>query len=272
MVPLRQQAEPQETLNALKSLIDQGIRYIVQGNGSGAALALIDAVEKHNERNPARNGVPELRRGRSRPHQQQVQLLALPPRRQHRHEDGGADDLHEGPEGHQEGLPDQPELLAWPAGVARSPRKTWRASGRTSRSSATTCTRSAQVRDFSPYVAKIKASGADTVITGNWGSDLALLVKAAHDAGLNVKFYTYYAASPARPPRWAQSAAGKVRRGLRRLQHAGRHRQAGRSSSRPSSTTTTTRWRPTPRSRCSARRWRRPSDRPGESGAGAWKA
>src|SRR3989344_5915201 len=34
----------------------------------------------------------------------------------------------------------------------------------------------AQVRDFAPYVAKIKASGADTVITGNWGSDLALLV------------------------------------------------------------------------------------------------
>src|SRR6185436_4673827 len=51
----------------------------------------------------------------------------------------------------------------------------------------------AQVRDFAPYVAKIKASGADTVITGNWGSDLTLLVKAAHDAGLDVKFYTYYA-------------------------------------------------------------------------------
>ncbi len=41
----------------------------------------------------------------------------------------------------------------------------------------------AQVRDFSAYVAKIKQSGADTVITGNWGSDLALLIKAANDAG-----------------------------------------------------------------------------------------
>ena len=47
------------------------------------------------------------------------------------------------------------------------------------RSSATTCTRSRKVKDFAPYVAKIKASGADSVITGNWGSDLALLVKAA---------------------------------------------------------------------------------------------
>jgi branched-chain amino acid transport system substrate-binding protein len=42
----------------------------------------------------------------------------------------------------------------------------------------------AQVRDFAPYIAKIKASGADSVITGNWGSDLSLLFKAANEAGL----------------------------------------------------------------------------------------
>jgi branched-chain amino acid transport system substrate-binding protein len=27
-----------------------------------------------------------------------------------------------------------------------------------------------KITDFAPYVAKIKASGADTVVTGNWGS------------------------------------------------------------------------------------------------------
>ena len=27
-----------------------------------------------------------------------------------------------------------------------------------------------KVKDFAPYVAKIKASGADAVITGNWGT------------------------------------------------------------------------------------------------------
>jgi branched-chain amino acid transport system substrate-binding protein len=51
----------------------------------------------------------------------------------------------------------------------------------------------AQVRDFAPYIAKIKASGADTVITGNWGSDLSLLVKAANEGGYTGKFFTYYA-------------------------------------------------------------------------------
>src|SRR5690606_4674584 len=65
----------------------------------------------------------------------------------------------------------------------------------------------AQVRDFAPYVAKIKASGADTIITGNWGADLALLVKAAKDAGLTANFYTYYAGTTGVPT--AMGAAGE---------------------------------------------------------------
>jgi branched-chain amino acid transport system substrate-binding protein len=53
-----------------------------------------------------------------------------------------------------------------------------------------------KVTDFSPYIAKIKASGADTVITGNWGQDLTLLLKAAGEAGLTASWYTYYVGSP----------------------------------------------------------------------------
>src|SRR5437773_1408319 len=53
-----------------------------------------------------------------------------------------------------------------------------------------------KVQDFSPYVAKIKASGADTVITGNWSNDMVLLVKAGKDAGLKVKWETFYGGSP----------------------------------------------------------------------------
>jgi branched-chain amino acid transport system substrate-binding protein len=69
----------------------------------------------------------------------------------------------------------------------------------------------AQVRDFAPYVAKIKQSGADTVITGNWGADLSLLLKAANDAGLNnVKFYTYYAFGAGAPTAMGAASDGKV--------------------------------------------------------------
>jgi branched-chain amino acid transport system substrate-binding protein len=68
----------------------------------------------------------------------------------------------------------------------------------------------AQVRDFAPYVAKIKASGADTVITGNWGSDLSLLIKAANEGGYTGKFYTYYTGVTGTPTALGAGGAGRV--------------------------------------------------------------
>jgi branched-chain amino acid transport system substrate-binding protein len=68
-----------------------------------------------------------------------------------------------------------------------------------------------QVKDFAPYIAKIKAAGADTVVTGNWGQDLSLLIKAAKDAGLTANFYTYYASTGGVPTAMAAGVGGKVR-------------------------------------------------------------
>ena len=56
-----------------------------------------------------------------------------------------------------------------------------------------------KITDFSPYIAKIKASGADSVITGNWGNDMSLMLKAAADAGLQANWYTYYAGGSGAP-------------------------------------------------------------------------
>ncbi|OSQ38468.1 branched-chain amino acid ABC transporter substrate-binding protein [Thalassospira mesophila] len=56
-----------------------------------------------------------------------------------------------------------------------------------------------KITDFSPYIAKIKASGADTVITSNWGQDFSLLIKAAGQSGLDVNWYTYYAGAAGGP-------------------------------------------------------------------------
>jgi branched-chain amino acid transport system substrate-binding protein len=56
-----------------------------------------------------------------------------------------------------------------------------------------------KITDFAPYVAKIKASGADSVITGNWGNDISLLLKAAADSGLQANWYTYYAGGSGGP-------------------------------------------------------------------------
>lgn len=68
-----------------------------------------------------------------------------------------------------------------------------------------------RIRDFSPYVAKIKASGADTVVTGNWGNDLTLLVRAARDAGLSVNFYTFYGNGLGAPAAIGEAGVGRVR-------------------------------------------------------------
>ena len=57
IIPIDNKLSPAESLNALKSAIDQGARYITQGNGSSVALALVDAVNKHNERNPGKEVV-----------------------------------------------------------------------------------------------------------------------------------------------------------------------------------------------------------------------
>jgi len=63
----------------------------------------------------------------------------------------------------------------------------------------------AKVTDFAPYIAKIKQSGADSVITGNWGADFANLMKAAAAAGLQVDWYTFYAGGTGGPTAMKQA-------------------------------------------------------------------
>src|SRR5699024_224224 len=68
----------------------------------------------------------------------------------------------------------------------------------------------AKVKDFTPYIAKIKSSGADAIITGNWGQDVTLLVKAAMEFGLKAPFYTYFGASPGMAVQLGEKAKGQV--------------------------------------------------------------
>ena len=184
---------PQETLNVFKQIVDRGIRYVTQGNSSAVALALSDAVQKHNERNPGKEIVylnyaavdPDLTN--SKCHFFHFRL------------DANSDM--------------KMEALTTELAKNQKIKKVYLINQNYSFGQAVTRAAKAdlkrkrpdieivgddlhplgQVKDFSPYVAKMKASGADTVITGNWGNDMSLLVKAAREAGLNVTFYTYYA-------------------------------------------------------------------------------
>lgn len=67
-----------------------------------------------------------------------------------------------------------------------------------------------KVKDFAPYGAKIKASGAQAVITGNWGNDLTLFVKAVNEVGFDGKFYTFYGNALGAPAAIGDAGIDKV--------------------------------------------------------------
>jgi branched-chain amino acid transport system substrate-binding protein len=68
-----------------------------------------------------------------------------------------------------------------------------------------------KVRDFAPYISKIKASGADSVLTGNWGTDLTLLIKASNEAGLKATFYTVLSTIPGTPSAIGSMGADRIK-------------------------------------------------------------
>jgi len=178
---------PQESLNQLKTAIDQGYRYISQGNGSGVALALIDAINKHNERNPGKELVflnhsaidPDLTNSKcsfwhfrfdANSDMKMEALTAYMAKDQNIKKVYiiGQNYAH----GHQ---------------VTRAAKEFLKRKRPDIQIVGDDLHPIATVKDFSPYIAKIKASGGDTVITGTWAPDLALPVRSGTDAGRGAK-------------------------------------------------------------------------------------
>ena len=212
VVGIDNKLSPTESLNALKAAIDQGVRYVMQGNGSSVA-GPADRRGQQAQRAQSGQGsrLPQLRRGRPRPDQQQVQLLALPLRRRHLDEDGGADHLHEGPARRSRRSTCSSQNYSHGQQVAKYAKEMLAsASAPTSRSSAKTCTRWRRCATSRPTSPRSRLPAPTRVITGNWGSDLSLLVKAANEGGYNGKFFTYYAGVTGTPTALGSGGAGRV--------------------------------------------------------------
>ncbi|KQP19182.1 branched-chain amino acid ABC transporter substrate-binding protein [Pseudorhodoferax sp. Leaf265] len=210
VVPFDNKLSPAESLNALKAALDQGVRYITQGNGSSVAAALIDAIDKHNARNPGKEVIylnhsavdPDFTNSKCNywhfrfDADTSMKLEALTSYMKEQPDIKKVYLLNQNYSHGQQVVKFSKEIMARKrpdvqfVGEDLHPL--------------------AQVRDFAPYIAKIKASGADTVITGNWGSDLALLIKAANEGGYNGKFYTYYAGVTGTPTALGTGGAGRV--------------------------------------------------------------
>ena len=201
---------PAESLNALKAAIDKGVRYVAQGNGSSVALALVDAINKHNERNPGKEVLylndsavdPDLTNSKC----------------SYWHFRFDADTSMK-MEAIARFIKTQPDIkkiyvlgqnYSHGVQVAKYAKETIKRQRPEIEFVGEDLHPLAQVRDFAPYIAKLKASGADTLITGNWGSDLSLLVKAANEGGFNGKIFTYYTGVTGTPAALGTNGAGRV--------------------------------------------------------------
>ena len=210
IVGMDSKGAPQEALNSFKAAVDQGFRYITQGNGSGAALALSDAVAKHNERNPGKEVV-------------YLNYAAVDPaltneKCNYWHFRLDADTSQK-MEALTSFMKDQPKvkkvyLLNQNYSHGHQVAKYFKEGMANKRPDVTIAGEDlvplGQVKDFAPYVAKIKQAGADTIVTGNWGADLTLFVKALNDAGLKLPMYAYYAAVSGTPTVLASGGESEV--------------------------------------------------------------
>jgi branched-chain amino acid transport system substrate-binding protein len=190
---------PQESLVQVQKAIDASIRIITQGNGSGVAAAITDFVAKYNDRNPGKEVL-------------YLNYAAVDPvltnekcNFWHFRFDANSDIKMEALTNYMQPRANIRKVYlinqdySFGQAVRAAARKMLAAKRPDIQIVGDELHPLQKITDFAPYVAKIKASGADSVITGNWAQDMALLLKAAADAGLQVDWYTYYAEGTGSP-------------------------------------------------------------------------
>ena len=199
ILPLDNKTNPQEAVVQAQKAIDAGARYITQGNGSSVAAALSDFVTKYNDRNPGKEvlffnyaAVDDALTNEKCSFwhfrwdaNSSIKMAAI------------ANYLKAQPSVKKVYLINQD--YSFGQGVKKLAREMLKAQRPDVEIVGDELHPLLKITDFAPYIAKIKASGADSVITGNWGNDMSLLLKAAADAGLKVGWYTYYAGGAGGP-------------------------------------------------------------------------
>jgi branched-chain amino acid transport system substrate-binding protein len=211
LVAYDSKANPQDALLALKQASDQGIRYVTQGNSSAVALAISDAIAKQNRREADHSVLflnyaavdPALTNDKCNfwhfrfDADADMKMFAL------------TDAIAANKQLKKIYLLNQD--YSFGQAVAKAARAMLAQKRPDIEIVGDDLHPLGKVKDFSPYIAKIRAAGADSVITGNWGNDLVLLVKAGREAGLKVDYYTYYAGSPGSLTALGDAAVGHIK-------------------------------------------------------------
>ncbi len=200
----------EEALSALRSAIDDGARFVMQGNSSATAAVLIEAINKHNERDPSRR-VVFLNYSAVDPILTNEKCSFW-----HFRFDAHADMRMAAL---MEVVRDDRSLTrayligqdySFGQAVLREAKRQLAAQRPDVAVAGEELHPVGRVKDFAPYAVKIKASGAQAVITGNWGNDLTLLVRAAREVGYDGMFYTFYGNALGAPAALGDAGVGKV--------------------------------------------------------------
>ncbi|MBX9632430.1 MAG: branched-chain amino acid ABC transporter substrate-binding protein [Burkholderiales bacterium] len=204
-------SSPQEAVLIFKQIVDSGIRFISLGSGSHIAHALNESINKHNSRNPG----------------EAVLLLNIaaqdPPLtnekcsfwhfRWEAHTDMRVNALSDFI-AKQKGSPKVYLInqdYAFGQAISKGAKEMLAAKRPDIKIVGDDLHPLGKVKDFAPYISKIKASGADSVLTGNWGPDLSLLIKASKEAGLDVVYYTLNAHNVGVPNSIGKAGEGHIR-------------------------------------------------------------
>ena len=200
----------EEALSALRAAIDDGARVVMQGNSSATAAVLIDAINKHNERDPDKRVLflnysavdPILTNEKcsfwhfrfdAHADMRMAALMSV------LRTDSALKRVYLIGQDYSFGqavLREAKKQLATQRPDVAIVGDELHAVGR--------------VKDFAPYAVKIKSSGAQAVITGNWGNDLTLLIKAAREVGYTGSFYTFYGNALGAPAAIGDAGIDKV--------------------------------------------------------------
>jgi branched-chain amino acid transport system substrate-binding protein len=210
IVPMDSKGSPQEALALFKKATDDGIRFISQGNGSSVAGVLIDAVNKHNERNPGKEVVflnyaaidPDFTNSKCSPWHFRFDAgvdMKLEALTNYMKDNNAIKNVYVLGQNYSFGQ----QVSKFTAAMLAAKRPDIKIVGNELHPLG-------QVKDFAPYIAKMMAAGTDTVVTGNWGPDLALLIKAAKDAGFKGNFYTFYAGVIGAPAAIGEAGTDRV--------------------------------------------------------------
>lgn len=200
----------EEALAQLRAAVDQRIGFVFQGNSSATAAAIVEALNRHNLRQPERRAIflnyaavdPALT-------QERCSFWHF---RFDAHADMRMAALGDAIQG--DASVRRVYLIGQDYSFGQHVLKAARQAISVRRPDVEIVGEDlhpiGRVKDFLPYAAKIRASGAQAVVTGNWGNDLTLLIKSAREAGVDARFFTFYGNSLGAPAAIGDAGVGRV--------------------------------------------------------------